>query len=153
MRIKAIDHFTIRTSNLDITIKFFEQSLGLQRGTRPQFAFPGAWMYDDDGHPILHLVSLSERDTPKALVDYLGGKEGQSGSGAIDHISFKGHHLASTQRHLAHLKMPFRERVIPQINEHQIFFDDPNGITIEIIFPFSPDNKIVGSLLPVVELT
>jgi hypothetical protein len=54
---------------------------------------------------------------------------------------------------LAHLKIPFRERVIPQINEHQIFFDDPNGITIEIIFPFSPDNKIVGSPLPVVELT
>ncbi|MBN3492165.1 VOC family protein [Vibrio neptunius] len=153
MRIKAIDHFTIRTAHLDMTIRFFEQSIGLQRGPRPQFAFPGAWLYDNDGHPILHLVSLPEGHIPETLVDYLGGKDGQSGSGAIDHISFKGLHLSSTQQHLTRLKIPFRERVIPQINEHQIFLDDPNGITIEIIFPFSPDHEIVGNPLPVVEVT
>ncbi|MDC5822307.1 VOC family protein [Vibrio europaeus] len=152
MRIKAIDHFTIRTSDLEMTALFFEQCIGLHRGPRPQFAFPGAWMYNDDGHPILHLVSLPEGHIPEALVAYLGNKGAQSGSGAIDHVSFKGHDLASTQQHFVHQQVPFRERVIPQINEHQIFLDDPNGITIEIIFPFSPSNKIVGTPLPVVDV-
>jgi catechol 2,3-dioxygenase-like lactoylglutathione lyase family enzyme len=147
-----LDHFTIKTSKVEMTAQFYEQSIGLYRGPRPQFSLPGAWMYNDDGHPILHLVSLSEGYTTEASVAYFRCKGDQSGTQTIGYIFFKGDHLASTQQHFVRQKIPFRERVIPEINVHQLFLDDPNGITIEITFPFSPDNKIVGTPLPVVDV-
>ena len=41
----VLDHFNIRTRNLADTVRFYEDVLGLEKGARPNFAFPGAWMY------------------------------------------------------------------------------------------------------------
>ena len=40
----VLDHFNIRTRNLADTVRFYEDVLGLDKGARPNFAFPGAWM-------------------------------------------------------------------------------------------------------------
>lgn len=31
--------------------------------------------------------------------------------------------------------MIFQERIVPEIGEHQLFLEDPNGIKVEMIFP------------------
>jgi hypothetical protein len=41
---------------------------------------------------------------------------------------------------------------VPEINEHQLFLQDPNGVTIELIFPCSPDDHIVGEPMPQLEI-
>ena len=53
-----LDHFNIRTRKLAETVSFYEDVLGLEKGARPNFAFPGAWMYSE-GKPVVHLVARS----------------------------------------------------------------------------------------------
>ena len=38
----VLDHFNIRTRNLADTVRFYEDILGLEKGARPNFAFPGS---------------------------------------------------------------------------------------------------------------
>ena len=45
MTVGVLDHFNIRTRKLADTVRFYEDVLGLEKGDRPNFAFPGAWMY------------------------------------------------------------------------------------------------------------
>ena len=41
----AMNHFTILTDDVDATIEFYGELLGLAPGPRPPFDFPGAWLY------------------------------------------------------------------------------------------------------------
>ena len=36
---------------------------------------------------------------------------------------------------------------MPEIGEHQLFLEDPNGIKVEMIFPYAKDNAIVGIVM------
>ena len=145
MIIHRLDHFTIRTKQWDVTAEFYIQVIGLTRGPRPPFLFPGHWLYAN-GQPILHIVSISEDSTK--LEAYLGARTVRHGSGSIDHVSLRCDCLAEMQAHLVSLGIRFHERVIPQIGEHQLFIEDPNGITVEMIFPYSPQDRIVGQAMP-----
>jgi catechol 2,3-dioxygenase-like lactoylglutathione lyase family enzyme len=55
MPITAFDHVNVRTANLDAMIAWYGEYLGLQVGPRPDFGFPGAWLYLGD-QAIVHLV-------------------------------------------------------------------------------------------------
>jgi hypothetical protein len=55
--------------------------------------------------------------------------------------------LADHQRKLVEFGLNFQERIVPELSEHQLFVDDPNGIKIELIFPYSPDNAVMGDNL------
>ena len=149
MTIQRLDHFTIRTERWDETAAFFAQVIGLQPGPRPAFRFPGHWLYAS-GKPILHIVSMTEDRAE--LEAYLGVKTPQPGGGSIDHVSLRGDDLGATQQHFLALNIVFRERVIPEVGEHQLFVEDPNGITVEMIFPYSPDAHIVGQAMPTLEV-
>ncbi|MGY4533195.1 catechol 2,3-dioxygenase-like lactoylglutathione lyase family enzyme [Pseudomonas sp. TE3786] len=149
MNIQRLDHFTIRTEQWDETAAFFIEVVGLQTGPRPAFRFPGHWLYAG-GKPILHIVA----QTPERaeLEAYLGSKATEHGSGSIDHISLRCQGLAEMQGHLVAQQISFRERVIPEVGEHQLFLEDPNGITVEMIFPYSRDDRIVGLAMPPLEV-
>ena len=41
-----IHHVNIRTRDLEGTIAFYTEVVGLTNGYRPDFNFPGAWLYD-----------------------------------------------------------------------------------------------------------
>ncbi len=60
MSVGVLDHFNIRTRKLADTVRFYEDILGLEKGARPNFAFPGAWMYSE-GKPVVHLTSRKSR--------------------------------------------------------------------------------------------
>ncbi len=149
MNIQLLDHFTIRTEHWDETAAFFTEVVGLQAGPRPAFRFPGYWLYAS-GKPILHIVSMTPLRAE--LEAYLGAKPAQRGSGAIDHVSLRCEGLAEMQEHLVRLDVSFRERVIPEVGEHQLFLEDPNGITVEMIFPYSATDRIVGQAMPALEV-
>ena len=44
----ALNHYSIRTTDLDACRAFYENVLGLTVGPRPEFPFPGLWMYAGD---------------------------------------------------------------------------------------------------------
>jgi catechol 2,3-dioxygenase-like lactoylglutathione lyase family enzyme len=133
--ILGLDHFTLRTTRV----------IGLSDGPRPAFRFPGRWLYVG-AHPVLHLVAVTTDD--RQLQDYLGEQDSADGSGCVDHISLRGTHLPEMQQHLLSLGRTFRERIVPQIGEHQLFLEDPNGVTIELIFPYRPENAVLGESMP-----
>ncbi|MGJ4962801.1 VOC family protein [Bradyrhizobium sp. SZCCHNR1015] len=116
----VLDHFNIRTRNLAETVRFYEDVLGLENGARPDFAFPGAWMYSE-GRPVVHLVDISPTSEAQ-----------KPDSGVVHHVAFVSRGFAGMKARLAEKGMPFEARQVPGGELWQIFVRDPNGVMIEL---------------------
>ena len=133
MLINSLDHCSIRTTKLQETRQFFVDILGLEDGKRPDFPFPGAWLYTDST-AVIHLIGV-DPDDPSGLQRYVGGgisSEALQGSGAFDHIAFRANDPSVLIERLKKTDYAYRERQVPNMNLFQIFVEDPNGITIEL---------------------
>lgn len=136
----TLNHFSIRTLDLEATRVFYERVLGLTVGPRPPFPFPGLWMYSGDhgnvANAVVHIIGMDPND-PEGLKGYLGDRDLSSlrGSGAVDHVAFFAEDLAGMLRRLKGLGVPVRERTVPAIGLHQLFLDDPNGVVVELNYP------------------
>jgi catechol 2,3-dioxygenase-like lactoylglutathione lyase family enzyme len=122
MSIGTLDHYNVSTRKLKETVQFYEDVLGFENGPRPQFDFPGAWLYSA-GHPVLHLndISQTERQQP-------------ADSGVIDHVAFGSRGFEATKKHLSGKGVPYRINQVPKSTRWQIFFRDPNNVEIELNF-------------------
>ncbi len=117
MAIQGIDHINIGTNRLTETITFFE-GLGLAVGARPNFDFPGAWLYAG-GQPVVHLVELTEAKSASA-------------GAALDHFAFAIQDYDGMVGKLDAAGVEYRARAVPGAPVRQIFLRDPNGVTIEL---------------------
>ena len=120
MGVGMLDHFNIRTRKLDDTVRFYEDILGLQNGDRPNFSFPGAWMYSE-GRPVVHLVDISPTD-----------EQQKPDSGVVHHVAFASRDFNGMKARLASKGMAFDTRQVPGGELWQIFVRDPNGVMIEL---------------------
>jgi len=120
MSVGVLDHFNIRTRRLADTVRFYEDILGLQKGERPNFAFPGAWMYSE-GKAVVHLVDIS----PTAEAQ-------KPDSGVVHHVAFASRGFADMKARLQSSGMAFDSRQVPGGDLWQIFVNDPNGVMIEL---------------------
>jgi catechol 2,3-dioxygenase-like lactoylglutathione lyase family enzyme len=118
--IGVLDHFNIRTRKLTETVRFYENVLGLEKGPRPNFAFPGAWMYSE-GKAVVHLVDISATDEPQ-----------KPDSGVVHHVAFVSVGFDGMSQRLKSRGMPFEARQVPGGELWQIFVNDPNGVMIEL---------------------
>jgi catechol 2,3-dioxygenase-like lactoylglutathione lyase family enzyme len=130
MRVNRIDHFNIRTRDLDRLCEFYTQVLGLEIGDRPPFDSPGVWLYAG-GHPILH-VGVARDDN------------GDSDSGSdntlpLDHIALETEGLADAVERLDRAGIAYRMVDVPGREMKQIFVRDPDGVAIELNFT-NPDD-------------
>ena len=116
----VLDHFNIRTRKLADTVRFYEDILGLEKGARPNFAFPGAWMYSE-GKPVVHLVDIS----PTAEAQ-------KPDSGCVHHVAFVSRGFDAMRQRLQSKGTPFEARQVPGGDLWQIFVNDPNGVMIEL---------------------
>jgi catechol 2,3-dioxygenase-like lactoylglutathione lyase family enzyme len=135
----SLNHFTIRTTDLEATRHFYADVLGLTVGPRPAFPFPGLWMYRGDhadvANAVVHVIHLDGSNT-MGLRDYLGdAKNGIKGTGAVDHIAFFADGLQLMLAHFAKNQVKFDERTVPSIGLHQLFLHDPSGVKIELNYP------------------
>jgi catechol 2,3-dioxygenase-like lactoylglutathione lyase family enzyme len=120
MSVGVLDHFNIRTRKLAETVRFYEDILGLEKGYRPNFAFPGAWMYSE-GKPVVHLVDISPTDEAQ-----------KPDSGVVHHVAFISRDFAGMAQRLKSKGMAFDSRQVPGGDLWQIFVNDPNGVMIEL---------------------
>ena len=60
--IEGLDHINIRTARLDEMIAWYGAVLGMHPGPRPDFPFPGAWLYAGD-RALVHLVGVEAEPT------------------------------------------------------------------------------------------
>ena len=133
MLINSLDHCSIRTTKLQETRDFFVDILGLEDGERPDFPFPGAWLYANNA-AVIHLIGVDPDDS-SGLQQHVGGEirtETLQGSGAFDHIAFKTNDPSVLIDRLKKTDYEYRERQVPNMNLFQVFVEDPNGITIEL---------------------
>ena len=132
MTLKELHHCSIRTNKLEETKNFYEHILGMRVGNRPPFPFPGYWLYLDD-HAVIHLIGIDEND-PEGLNEYLGevNVNELSGGGAVDHLAFRASGSKDLIDRLKILKVPYRERMVEEMNLFQLFVEDPNEITLEL---------------------
>ena len=136
----SLNHYSIRTHDLDACRRFYADVLGLAVGPRPDFPFPGLWLYAGDtalwANAVVHIIGVVD-DDPAGLNPYLGERDKRplQGSGAVDHVAFLATGLAAMRSTLAAQGLAHRERTVPGIGLHQVFVDDPNGIVVELNYP------------------
>jgi catechol 2,3-dioxygenase-like lactoylglutathione lyase family enzyme len=116
----VLDHYNIRTRKFDETVHFYEDVLGLENGARPNFSFPGAWMYSD-GKAVVHLVDISPTSEPQ-----------KPDSGVVHHVAFVSHGFNAMKKRLQLKNVAFKTVEVPGGALWQIFITDPNGVVVEL---------------------
>jgi catechol 2,3-dioxygenase-like lactoylglutathione lyase family enzyme len=149
MPIRKLAHYSVRTPDLEVSRRFYTEVLGFRVGYRPDFDFPGHWLYmggDEADFGVVHLIGIDPKD-PQGLVDYLGEKAASSlnGSGAVDHLAFLATDWRGMRATLERAGLAFRERSVPDLGLHQVFVEDPSGVTIELNFPAAEAQSARGS--------
>jgi catechol 2,3-dioxygenase-like lactoylglutathione lyase family enzyme len=125
MQVSGLHHLNVRTTpeKLEETREFYEYYMDLSVGPRPDFPFGGYWMYVGD-HPLVH-ISIRE---PKGL-----GAKAESDFG-FGHIAFDCKGMYTLKEKLDSKGVKYEERPTPDNTLMQIFFDDPNGVLVEMVF-------------------
>ena len=123
------DHFTIVTDQLSETKEFYAKFLGFAVGARPNFKFPGCWLYANDA-AVLHVIEVTEMPNPRR--------------GVLDHMAFRGEGVNELLRKLTSEGVTYRivKTPAPWV-QWQVFFNDPNEAVVEVDFdgnePLDPE--------------
>jgi catechol 2,3-dioxygenase-like lactoylglutathione lyase family enzyme len=148
MDIKRVDHYSIRTLDLEASRRFYTEVIGLKEGPRPPFDFPGYWLYSGEppadlqngarNYGLVHLMGFN-KDKPGSLDDYVGERKGSQdgGTGALDHVAFAASGRAAMLERCRRTNVSYIERAVPILGLHQMFIKDPDGVTLELNYPAS----------------
>ena len=142
MPIGKLDHYSIRTLDLEASRRFYTDVMGFEVGYRPEFKFPGLWLYNGVSYPettgVVHIIGV-DPNSPEGLKEYLGDRNVASlnGTGSVDHMAFRATGVAEMRQRLQQVGIAYRERTVPSLDLHQVFFEDPSGVTIELNYPGS----------------
>ena len=122
MQIGTLDHVNLRTTQLQTMVDWYERVLGMRSGDRPDFSFPGAWMYSGD-HAAVHLVGI----------------EGDPATGSetalkLEHFAFSASGQAAFEARLKELGEAYRIGEVPGFGITQYNIWDPDGNHIHIDF-------------------
>jgi catechol 2,3-dioxygenase-like lactoylglutathione lyase family enzyme len=151
MAITRLAHYSIRTTDLEASRRFYTEVLGFRVGYRPEFPFPGLWLYngpDDGDFGIVHIIGFDANDA-SGLVGYLGDRAAAGqGTGVVDHIAFLATGLAAMHNTLQAARLVWRDRTVPTLKLHQVFFEDPSGVTVELNFPAAEAAALAGKAQP-----
>lgn len=120
MGLEKLDHVNIVTTNLAGMVTWYETVLGLKSGPRPDFPFPGAWLYAGET-AVVHLV------------------EGQAGVGSEERLKLEHFAFSASGRHqfeekLSELGQSFRSSEVPGAGLVQFHISDPDGNHIHVDF-------------------
>jgi len=121
MTIQGFAHINVSTSDLDRSRKFYAEILGLKDGYRPQFGTNGAWMYLGE-QAIVHITTARNPVPTKGKID------------AFDHFALWSKDIEYYRNLLKTHNIKFAEFGVPETLQYQLFFKDPDGTEIELIF-------------------
>jgi len=122
MHVGLLDHVNIQTTELEKTCHFYETILGFKIGWRPDFPFPGAWLYSGD-RAVVHLIGL-DPSAPNAP---------PRNSGSVHHVAFAGQGFLELVDLLDREAIPYEIRDVPGLRQRQLFLRDPNNVMVEIV--------------------
>ncbi len=120
--LKRLDHVNLRTADLDAMVAWYGRVLDMHPGPRPDFAFPGAWLYAD-GHPIIHLVGVETAPRSDPAADL-----------RLAHFAISANDLNDLRARLDAEGAPCRLAHIRDLGIVQANIHDPDGNHIHIDF-------------------
>jgi catechol 2,3-dioxygenase-like lactoylglutathione lyase family enzyme len=129
MKVNALDHVNIITSDLSGTVKFYVELFDLEVRNAPPPLSPdmAQWIYDGAGRAILHINSL---DCPRAYQ-----REVTAGpTGSIHHVALNCSGYDMAIQRLDARGLDRQVNIIDAVGLRQIFTMDPNGILLELNF-------------------
>ena len=135
MIITGIFHVAIKTADLEGTIKFYRNVLGMRLAPRPNFETPGAWLAcsTPDNNAIIHLYG------GRAACDETG--KYPRGTATIDHVSLTVSGYRDTVQRIKAHGLDWREYIVPDTKLWQIFVYDPNGVQLELTFDLESGDR------------
>jgi catechol 2,3-dioxygenase-like lactoylglutathione lyase family enzyme len=120
VQLGRLDHVNLRTAKVETMRNWYVEVLGMRDGVRPDFPFPGAWLYAGD-HPFVHLVGVE--------------REPKTAEPKIEHFAFSATGLAEFTAALDAKAIPYQTARVPSIGILQVNVFDPDGNHIHIDFP------------------
>ena len=122
--ISGLNHYNLRSEAkmMEILKIFYIEIVGLELGVRPPFQSNGYWL-NVSGKDILHLSETKKNDNNPANI-----------KNTFDHMAFSAEDKDKYIQILKQKKIEFYLREVPEIGTEQIFFKDPAGNGIELIF-------------------
>lgn len=119
MSLRALNHFTVMSADLDATRRFYCELLQMEEGPRPAMDFPGLWLYAS-GRALLHVIGVQEAAVSRNTV--------------LDHVAFDAVDLAETVERFKRAGLKHRYKQMAD-GRWQFFCRDPDGAMIELDFP------------------
>ncbi|NND49460.1 MAG: glyoxalase [Rhizobiales bacterium] len=114
------DHVNIRSRDMEAMRSFLEEIVGLKPGARPDFPFPGYWLYAGD-QAVVHMIEWKEEEDLHA--------------GPVDHIAFGTFDFDEKRAELDATGHKYRVADVPGLPLKQIFVEGPEGVTLELQCP------------------
>lgn len=144
MFVTTVDHIAVTVSDLNRSLAFYRDVLGLREVERHLLQGPGIEQMANKPGTILQVVRLAAPDSPKILVDlqqYLAPKGKQSDSKLGDvanaHFCFGVKGLAKTYRELKERGVDFISEPVTFHFESGpcdvVFLRDPDGFILELL--------------------
>ena len=120
--LESVNHIARATRDLeklDATVAFYRDVLGFRQINRPNFDFPGAWLF---GYGVqIHLI-----------IDADAVPQSDRVSTRADHVAFHTDDIEAVASKLDALGIEYVKNYVPDRDVTQIFFHDPNGYHIEV---------------------
>ena len=128
-------HTAIRTADLDTTVRFYTEVLGMLVAERPPIGFPGAWLKPAQAgaDATIHIYAGDAAREADGSV--------QTGSGAVDHVSVVCQGYDEFRARFETFGLPYRENVVPATPLWQLFIYDPNGVQLELTFHSGAESR------------
>lgn len=127
--VEGLDHVNIITSDLEGSVRFYAQLLGLEpRDGPPPLTHANArWMYDKTGRAMLHINTL---DCPRAYDRAVA----PGPTGALHHVALRCSGYGQVKARLDAAGLEYRVNEVPAIGLRQVFVLDPNAVLLELNF-------------------
>ena len=122
--IKGINHYNLRSDEetMNALKDFYINIVGLKLGERPAFKSTGFWL-SAEGKDVFHLSSTKSNEVRDHHVN-----------STFDHLAFSASNMPFYEKILTDNNIEYNYREVPEIGTKQLFFKDPVGNGIELIF-------------------
>ena len=127
----ALEHVLLLSEDIEAAREFYERTVGLRAGDRPPLAFDGYWLYAGDA-PCLHIADRASYAAHAQTMGLAVGAADDAGGGAVDHIAFSARDYDAVLDRLDRAGIEPVRNDVPGGGPRQLFFDDPDGLRVEI---------------------
>lgn len=132
MPLTELNHFFVRCNDLERSKDWYCKVLGFEVMPRPPFPFKGYWL-GVNGKIQVH---MGQHGIEHSELYYIGTPKdaATANSGVVDHIAFLAEKPEEFRKRFDSMKIGYRSRTLPDFDLYQMFFSDPDGLTIELNF-------------------